>query len=623
MSHRATALLFVLLLTALLPAQVVQLANRTNVPFDGWVRCVCDPVPPHRVGTAQASDGQTVAYMVGRPTGRVSRAIDLKVRLAPGQRMKLDLAASKGNERKEKPVKTPMDSGTSPTIGGGQFALISVTPDGAGWSAEWRARIGATLVVKLWLHENTGEPWARGEVAWWSSNPSSPTMAESPPAAFGLGFGGAQVLVAGLATPEQSLAQPDDWYADGQGRILPVTFYWPSQQADTASEQQSLAALHSFGIGAVGVMTLWPGIGNPLLPTDLEPQEWTNARMPESVRRLHTFEAAVVGPNKHSDDSGRQEDQVFKRGEPMLANGAGAEWVAVLAAYKMAARPCHHYELDGSPIDVKNHGDLAYWDGRPYGHSPAGNMLGKPRGLSIEEAHGWWGPDVEHNLNNTLAAACRLVDSQASQELLRHQALIYLATYRVEKSDLPYLSMPFASRATCWEGLLIYHCWHHLADRDLAQRVFDRAKERISKVIVPAYKGIPGDVWDWRRDDRIGPGIRYIPWQEACGAYGLDVMAELVGNDAGREIALRAALAMLRDAYLKVGDEWTTRDVVPQDGTVEHYIGAYDWFGMPLAVATVLRHDPKHAQARSIWNQLRQTAVTVTDYSWLAPGIKP
>jgi hypothetical protein len=304
----------------------------------------------------------------------------------------------------------------------------------------------------------------------------------------------------------------------------------------------------------------------------------------------------------------------------MLGNGVGAEQISYLNALKQWGWPCHFYEPNGDHVDVARHPDLAFWDGRPYWFIP--DHLGKERGLSIEEAHGWYGPNGEHWLINTLASTCRLTDSQACQEMLKHHALLYLGTFRVEPERLPYLSIPFAARTTLYEGLLVVHCWHNLADRDLAQRVIVRARDRITRVIVPAYTSAPGDVWDWRRDDRIGPGMRYIPWQQAAGSYGLDLMSELVGEPSGRKIALKAALAILRDAYRKVDGEWTAADVIAADGAPVPY-GGYNWFGTPLAVATVLRQDPRNEQARSIWQQLVRTAVTVTDYSWLAPGIKP
>jgi hypothetical protein len=51
------------------------------------------------------------------------------------------------------------------------------------------------------------------------------------------------------------------------------------------------------------------------------------------------------------------------------------------------------------------------------------------------------------------------------------------------------------------------------------------------------------------------------------------------------------------------------------------YEGAYDTFGMPMAPAALLRYEPEHAVARSIWTQLLAECQTWASASWLAPGV--
>jgi hypothetical protein len=601
----------------------VILANRSEFPFAGFVRVNCDPVPPHQRGIVK-HDRQEITYFVGRQTGRKSRGVDFKVALLPGQEIKLDLSTSVETTRK--PPRPPEHVKTwfsgSPTINGAPFADPVMTTDGAGIRLLYLARVGTTFLLKLWVHWIPGQSWCSGELLIVSSSSFSTLMTEPLPALL-LAWGDAQVLVPGLVAPGPIVGTyvsiGDDIVADGAGRPMPVTFAWPQDQAaDGVIDEATINAVANLGVTGIGVDELWPGLGNPYTSHDIEPQKWRDARLGESVRRLFTWEPALLGPNRNSRDSGAQEDQVFKGGECFLGSGVGAETITYLADLKRWARPCHFYEQNGRVVDVDDHPNLAYWDSRPYLYVP--DWLGKERGLSLEESHGWHGADDEHFLLNRQAAGARLIDSDVLQEELRHQAMIYLGMFRVDPERLPYLSIPFAARTTCWEGLLVYHCFHNLADRALADRVLVRAKDRVNEVIVPAYQSIPGAVWDWRRDDRIGPGMRWMPWQQAAGSFGLDLMSQLVDSPDGRKVAFKAAQAVMRDAAVKIGGQWTFRDVIAADGA-EVPTGAYDWFGCPLAVATVLRNDRRDEKARSVWAQYMQQATNAQDFAWLCPGM--
>mgnify|MGYP000322977802 CR=1 FL=1 len=76
--HRFPPLVF--LLSCLLPAQVVRVANLAPVPFSGWKRTVVDIAPPHQAGAVG-----DVVYVVGRPVGLETRVVDLRLTLAAGE----------------------------------------------------------------------------------------------------------------------------------------------------------------------------------------------------------------------------------------------------------------------------------------------------------------------------------------------------------------------------------------------------------------------------------------------------------------------------------------------------------------------------------------------------------
>ena len=143
----------------------------------------------------------------------------------------------------------------------------------------------------------------------------------------------------------------------------------------------------------------------------------------------------------------------------------------------------------------------------------------------------------------------------------------------------------------------------------------------MTTVILPAYGSRPNDVWDPRFDDlRLGKGWWWMPWQQAVGAYGLDLGCAVLGPPSGRTVALNGALAVLRDAFAFERGAWRNRAAVALDG---RYSGdpIFYLFGSPLAVATVLRHLPNHVTANAIWNQMLVDMTGPEHFSWLPPGM--
>lgn len=610
---------FVLILsifTAAASAQVVRLANLSALPFVGWKRTTIDALPPLAVGQVGGA-----TYVVGRQVGVDTHVVDVFVSLGVGQQLALDLTQATPSSwtRGAFPGNPLAAFGGWPTLDGHPMQIVTLLADGAGYSLHLRARTEPMLAADLWFTWYPDQPaFCQGEIALTASNPTIPDLEVVLTPTMPLTFGNAVALPLG-GTPMQLL--PDGLtLADGQSRILPLTFVWP---ALLTQEQDwfSMLAAASFRIGAVGIANLLVD-GNPGYPAGFSARTWTDTLWAESVRRLHTMEAAVVGPARMSSVTGRQEDQTFVRGEAMLVDGPGAECIAYFNALKLAARPCHHLEDDGRPLELALHVNprLVLWDGRAHWSTVLSpDRLGKPGNITIDASKGWWGPDVEHWLMNTLAAATRLTGSPACQWLLANQARIY----QLQLTTFPGFatSSAFAARAVGWEGILAVHLWRELEDRTLAAEVRAHWQNRVTNVILPTYANRPGDVWDPRFDDpRLGKGWWYHPWQQAVGAYGLDLGCEVLGPASGRAVAFAAARAVMRDAFALRNGRWINFAGVALDGR-RNDDGIFYLFGSPLAPAVVLRHQPFDAQARAIWNQMHLDATGTEHWSWFAPGV--
>lgn len=602
-------------------AQVVRVANLAPVPYSGWKRTTIDVAPPRQVG--RVGD---VVFVQGRRAGLDVWCVDLLVTLAAGETRAIDLATAEAFDWSRAPL--PADPlawfGGVARIGGSLLPLVELQADGAGYTAHLRARTGRMLCADLWLTWYPDRPgWAVGELMLTASNPGVPDMGETLPADLVLSFGDAVALAPGSPAFGAGVITAGTRWADGQARAFPIAFVW-LRHLRLATDWASVGAVSMCGIGAVGIRQLLAD-GNPLVPAGCSARAWATPLFAESLRRLHTWEPGLVGPAPQSGATGAQEDQVFVRGEPLLADGVGTEWIALAGAMRMAARPCHHLEADGAPLDLDRHPQLRFWDGRAHWHTGVSpDQLGKPRSLSIDETAGWWGPDVEHWLLNTLAAASRLTGSPALQHLLGAQARVYLLQWTVA----PGLStsQTYAARAVGWEGIGVVHLWRALEDRALAARVRDRWLQRLDAILLPQLGAKPNDIWDVRVDDaRLGAGAWWIPWQQSVGAYGLDFAGAVFARADARAVALRAAQRVLADAWVRDGTQWLTRPqmAVAGGGPAD---GSFDLFGMPLAVAVVLRGSPASAPepASSIWAWLLgQTAGgDMHARSWIAPGVR-
>lgn len=607
---------------------MIRLANYGSQPYVGWVRTKTDTTWPDAW-----TIGETLGVM-GAWEGD-ARVVDVRVTLRPGQVLELDPMAGYVEVPKPPLGTLPADvlgHFGIPTMAGDALSLESIGEDGAAYVFHLSRANDGLLMTHVWLWWYPDQPgWCRGEVMVCASDPELPDMVATVPADFTLRLGKAHVVIPG-AVPGAPLLPAGETLADGQARAFPFVAIWPEHLRTTA-DYNSADIARQFQVCANGITNLWPG-GYPALPAGASRMGWTRSHWQGAIARLHGWEFGPLGPVASGGQTGAQEDQVFVGGECEGREGLGAELVRYFVALGTMRRPIHHLDGDGNPADPADHPNCILWSGRPFWPTST-DRLGKPRELNAErdESHGITGQDRQHWLLNTLAVAARLNYSPALQWELGVQARHFCWQETVEPwratSDFD------SARSIGWAGLLVVHVWRNLADRVMAERVAERWRQRVRLVYIPKLAGKPGDIWDPRADDRIRWEIGlswvqgWMPEQQSVGCYGLDLACELVGPPEGRELALRGAHAVLQRAFWVENGrhvEWErigydgVNTVRPIEGQGGHRTGWYRTAWFPMASATVLRHDPQHTLARSIWTQQLRDANG--GGSWFAPEVE-
>lgn len=620
------ALIFGLILAEAARSQVARVTNYAPARYAGWKRLTVDTRPPHDAGTAP--DG--TAFVLGRQVGVDTWTVDLRVDLRAGEARSIDLAAARPApfQRGALPANPAAHFGGAATFAGVPLSWLSIRPDGAGYLAELRGRVGRMLCATAWLHWYPDQPgWCHGELLLIASNPGVPDMGELIPRDARLRFGDALVFLPGAGPNGTAVANvpvmaEGDRLADGQGRAVPFVLVWPRhlQRASVWSSASAAAELAVAGVG-IGQLT---ATGNPRLPPGFSALAWARANEREARRRLHTWDWLVFGPAARSNDTGSHAETVFTCAEPLQPDGVGCELVHYLSALKLAERPCHHLEVDGSPLDASRHTNprLLLWDMRAHWHEGVSpDRLGKPRTLDISETHGRWGADVEHWFQFTLTAAARYTGSPALQHLLATQARHYPLQWTTTPGWAT--SQAYAARSVGWEASMVVALHRQLEDRVLAAATVAHWRSRWRMVLRPALFG--RDWWDVRLNDpRLGAGEWVIAWQQVVGAYFLDVAGEVFNVPEARAVALQGARAVLRDAWTQGPDgQWHAREQLPvaPDGVLGG-TGIWRYYGMALAPAVVLRHDPRDEKARAIWAVLVGGARTFWETRWLAPEVR-
>lgn len=603
----------ILLLCCGAPAQTgVRLQNHGTFPYSGWLRATVDVDP----GVAGPVGGDVAGRWVrGRQIGRDAWAVDLLVDLPAGAaRLAKLLPGDKTAPPPALPVgpADPLAHFGGPVVVAGVVAsIVELQTDGAALTAHLRARHGRTLVTDVWIAWYPGQAWAEGEVLTVSSNPAVPDVTEAA-GPITVRFGDAVTVLGGSV--RDRVAEAETW-ADAQGRAVPVLFVWP-RLLTRGSDWSSVGALADAKVGRVGITRAWPA-GNPRLPADWDAIGWAVRTYEPARKALSTWDAPPIGPAANSGQTGAQEDQVFVRTEPLRL--VGAEIPILWSALAMAKRPCQHREPDGSMLDPAKHVEprLILWDSRPHWHTGVSpDRLGKPRAATNAETRGWSGPDVEHQLVNTLALAHRFHGSRACDYLLQQQA----TNYPLQWTTTPgwSTSQPYAARAVGWEALLVVHLDRELEDRALAARVVAHWRARVRDVIVPQLRA-RGDWWDVRRDDpRLGAGDWAIAWQQAAGGYFLQWAGKLLGEPGAIDLGQRACQVVVDRAWREDATAWRPSPQLPVVGTAP-IDDSFRYFGMALAPAAL----PNDARSQRLMAWLIAQAKSSGDYAWLAPEAFP
>jgi len=571
---------------------MIRTRNHSPVRFVGWKRTTVDQ-----------QDASNARVRVGRRTGLATWAADVWCDLAPGAEETIDPRAPAGMEPPAAaiPADLPGHFGGYPTVAGQPMFLLSMRPDGAGYLAHFRTRVGRMFVVDLvglWYPEHPGV--VEAELLVTCSNQTVPDMGENLPD-LALSWGDAIV-----SSPCGRL-QEGMRFADGQARALPLTFVWQLHLSDDAQADRASIVAQKL-IAAVGVESL--PLGVPGMPRGFQLAAWYWQHS-DIGATLATWTHPRLGPAANTGQAGAQEDQCFTGGECFVPGGVGAELLTYFAALATSGHPCHHLELDGSVVDIERRPGVRMFYSRP--HSSGSDRLNKPRDLSVEEANGWNGPDAQHWCIGRLSAAAHLTGSPVVQRLLEHHARNYLI--QLTTNPAWATSEVWSAREIGWEGLAVARLWHVLEDRTLAERVRAHFLRRLSLVILPKLSG-KGGRWVPVRADSVGPGNCWQAWQHALGAYGLDVACELFGFDAGRTLALECAKRCMADSWRQEGGRWVQYGHLGiDDPNYRTHDKDFDVAWSGLAIATVLRHEPNNVQARSIWQQI--TATADGDGRWL------
>lgn len=623
-ARHTSGLLVAACLTGAVAAQTVRVANHGGAAFAGWQRTTVDTQPALAAG--QMGDA---FYVRGRKIGTDVWIVDLWLNLAPHQQRTLDLATAVpvASPSVTLPADTPQHFGGPLMVNDVPMQVAKICVDGAAVTVHAHARASAMLNVDVWLRWYPMQPGlAFGEAVVTASNGAIPDWrAVVGPSGIRVTWGDARLQVTGTAGLDAPIVPGGTILADGQARAVPFVLFWPRHLTTTLSWLQVIAAAER-SVCATGIDRLWPQ-GNPSYPQSFDAGAWTASLYPEALRRLHTWEPGVVGPNPNSGDTGAQWDQVFVGGEFALPGGTGAEQIVYLSALKMAARPCHHLEANGRQADPADHPQCVFWSGRPHWHpvvSP--DQLGKTQAITVADTNGWMGPDREHWLYNTVAAAARLTGSPALQWELEQQARLFLFGETVTAGYST--SGPDAARSIGWAGILVVHLWRNLEDRALADRVAQRWQQRVLQVYVPTLWNRPLDVWDVRiGDPRLGPGAWWMAWQQSIGSYGLDLACDVLNVPQGRQLALKGAKACLEHNWiLQTGRYHGVGNITfPPPPAIDYDRHAWPppWFettwDLP-ALAVVLRHEPTNGKALAVWQQALSD-LGLNRRSWVPAGM--
>lgn len=609
------ALVLALVFACCAIAQKVELTNHTDKPLVGWFQCNIDILPPFPAGSLLDEFGSGKCnFAVGNRSGLDTYNIDVYTVVQAREHLVLDLATvTAGGPPNQLPPPPTNDylGGVTVKVAGVRMTQQSAAQNGAAYDFAYMARVGPMLVVHLFLHWYPDQKgWCRGEVVVTASNPSVQDVVAFIPAGFKLQVGDAIVNVPGLG-PNPDLLPEGDWLADAQRRAMPITLTWPDHFGE--HDAHTAQAWADLKVGIRGISKLHAA-GNPPLPPGFDGAKWATDLLPDVVAKLLDWTNSGLDPAVDSGATGAQGSQPPSCAAPMMAYPLAVTplYLTMLAA----SWPMFHLEQDGSTLNWKGHQGLRMNRGR-VNRPISTDDLGKRNEPTAIERHAHTGPEWEHWFHFNAFAGVRATGTPAGQLFLEAHAVNFLFNFNVEE---PGNWLP-PSRGVGFMCFLAVELYRGLQNRELAEAVATRWRALFHRLIVPKMSG--DKFYSWLEDPRIGwtPGTpeRAIPWQAAVYLAGLNWAAFTFGVEEAWLLAAHSSHDFIERVYVNQGGRWIARDVICRDRSDPGpYIGAYGYFGNPLGVAVMKLHNPGHAIAAPIWEQLMQTT-NLGDLAWMIP----
>lgn len=610
----------------------IELRNDSVSRFVGWKRVTINKWPTHMRGTILGRK-----FAIGRNLGIVNKVLDIHVDLQPGEMFTVrDLTTQSvadpwKDDYLPEELLDPANHFGIPTINGIPLQLhwIKGPPllpwkdDGAAKLVKFAGRVSPMVYATVFLLWYPGQRWSPGIVAYTCSNCSLPDL--TAPFVFRFTFGNKEVV--------QTVELNDDYIGDGQRRAVPFSVIWNGASDEDKASANAHAALQIVGRGVESI-----GPFGIVEQARFNPVVWKNQNLWPALNNLRSYQSSQVGVVASSTDAGDQEDQCIGwHHEALYPGGIGCEVVRYLAALGQARQPCHHLENNGDPVTAEKHPSLVLWQGRPHWHrgvSP--DQLGKIEQLSKQHTHGWWGPDREHLLINSIATSYELTGDPFLQEELEFHARNFI----MEDTLDPKLSTsgPDAARSRGWRGIFVVHMWRLLEDRVLAEQVKRRWLDRMDMVYIPSQKN--QWLWDNRRnefgqfvDKSINPYFNMV-YQAAVAAYGEGLACLIFGHKEGMLLAIEQASRIVQHAYDDTLTEWEIIGIA-EDGSPAskpytefanaHRTGWYRFKWLPFAVYTATYHsNPDIAgNALSLYQRLlqeyRNRSDSIFPADWFVP----
>lgn len=574
----------------------VRVKNHSPHRFTGYKRTTVNAPPylasGHRSRNGEPSSGFPVqgAWVTGRQIGVDLVSCDVFVDLGPGEDCVVEIDVANAFVAKPAPVSVDQVAALGLPLHWDGMAMVldpsSVVSDGAAWLAHFTSASQHYSPCDVWLRWYPGLHWIEGVVLSQRTGVRTLKLGEWE-----------------ISVDTGSGVQP-------QRCATPVAIMLPG------CDIQSFAALSSLHVCAVGIDTLYP-VGNPRYPQDFNAVEWMRRKIGPSLAAVSTLDIGAVGIAPYSGQGGLQDDQLFVAGEALQPNGVGCELITYLGALKWANRPCHHTEQDGSPLDPTKvtARPRIFWDGQP--HAALWNLVDRlgyehPFTLNSPDMGGWYGPDVEHWLMNTLYAGARYTGCPALQRLLEAQATVYLLQWTTVHGWST--SQAYASRAVgyeCWNAVLLFHA---LENRTLATRVKNHWVKRYRDVLRAACERR----W-WSDGFEFLPQPAWAPWQQAWGAYGLWAAGNYFGEAGAVAQGIAAAIHTVEDGCYMEDGHWRAYKSRPRNAATgqDDMDNSLFMFMLPCAAWLAARTGNERGQA--IWQQMVDSAVTPAHRAWLPP----